>query len=66
VNSPHELQAQVLSHKAGDNIKLTVSRNGQSLELNLTLAGLPNNMKNIEKDKQNSLQNPEQENKQTY
>jgi predicted metalloprotease with PDZ domain len=66
VNSPYELQSQVLSHKVGDNVKLTISRNGQSLELNLTLTGLPNNMKNIEKDKQNSLQNPEQENKQTY
>lgn len=59
VNSPYELYSQVLSHKVGDNVKLTVSRNGQSLELNLTLAGLPNSLKNIEKDKRNSLQNSE-------
>jgi len=38
----------------GDNVKLTVSRNGQSLELNLTLSGLPNSIKNVEKDKRNS------------
>jgi len=66
VNSPYELYSQVLSHKVGDNVKLTVSRNGQSLELNLTLSGLPDSIKNVEKDKQNSLQNSEQENKQTY
>jgi len=66
VNSPYELYSQVLSHKVGDNVKLTVSRNGQSLELNLTLSGLPNSIKNVEKDKRNSLQNSEQENKQTY
>ena len=66
VNSPYELYSQVLSHKVGDNVKLTVNRNGQSLELNLTLAGLPNSLKNIEKDKRNSLQNSEQDNKQTY
>ena len=41
----------------GDNVKLTVSRNGQSLELNLTLSGLPDSIKNVDKDKQNSLQN---------
>ena len=52
VNNPYELYSQVLSHKVGDNVKLTVSRNGQNLELNLTLSGLPNNIKNIEKDKQ--------------
>ena len=66
VNSPYELYSQVLSHKVGDNIKLTVSRNGQSLELNLTLSGLQDSIKNVEKDKRNSLQNSEQENKQTY
>ena len=66
VNSPYDLQSQVLSHKVGDNVKLTVSRNGQSLELNLTLSGLPKSLKTIEKDKGNSLQNSEQENKQTY
>lgn len=66
VNSPYELYSQVLSHKVGDNIKLTVSRNGQSLELNLTLSGLPNSIKNVEKDKRNNLQNSGQENKQTY
>ena len=66
VNSPFELKTQVLSHKIGDNVKLTVSRNGQNQELNLTLSGLPNNLKNIDKDKQNSLQNSEQESKQTY
>jgi len=65
VNSPHELYSQVLSHKVGDNVKLTVSRNGQSLELNLTLSGLPKSLKNIEKDKRNSLKNSDQENKQT-
>ena len=63
LNSPYELYSLVLSHKVGDSVKLTVSRNGQSLELNLTLAGLPNSLKNIEKDKRNSLQNPEKENK---
>jgi len=72
VNGPNELYSQVLSHKVGDNVKLTVNRNGQSLELNLTLAGLPGSIKNVEKDKQNnSLQNSQQENsqqenKQTY
>jgi C-terminal processing protease CtpA/Prc len=65
VNSPYELYSQVLSHKVGDNVKLTVSRNGQSLELNLTLSGLPESIKNLEKDKQNNSQNSEQENKQT-
>ena len=65
VNSPYELKAQVFSHKSGDNVKLTVSRNGQSLELNLTLSGLPKSLKNIEKDTRSSLQNPEKENKQT-
>ena len=54
VNSPYELYSQVLSHKVGDNVKLTVSRNGQSLELNLTLSELPNSIKNVEKDKRNS------------
>ena len=54
VNNPSELYSQVLSHKVGDNVKLTVSRNGQSLELNLTLSGLPNSIKNVEKDKRNS------------
>ena len=63
VNSPYELYSQVLSHKVGDNVKLTVSRNGQSLELSLTLSGLLNSIKNVEKDKRNSLQNSEQENK---
>ena len=63
VNSPYELYSQVLSHKVGDNVKLTVNRNGQSLELNLTLSGLADSIKNIKKDKQNSLQNLEQENK---
>ena len=65
VNGPYELKAQVFSHKAEDNVKLTVSRNGQSLELNLTLSGLPKSLKNIEKDKRNSLKNSDQENKQT-
>ena len=51
VNNPYELYSQVLRHKAGDNVKLTVSRNGQSLELNLTLSGLPDSIKNVEKDK---------------
>ena len=66
VNNPIELKLLVRSHEVGDTIKLTVSRNGQSLELNLTLSGLPNIIKNVEKDKRNSLQNSEQENKQTY
>jgi len=60
VNSPYELYSQVLSHKVGDNVKLTVNRNGQSLELNLTLSGLPDSIKNIKKDKRDSLQNSEQ------
>ena len=59
VNSPYSLYSQVLSHKVGDSVKLTVSRSGQSLELNLTLSGLPDSIKNIEKDKQDRLQNPE-------
>jgi len=57
VNSPYELYSQVLIHKVGDSVKLTVSRNGQSLELNLTVSGLSDSIKNVEKDKQNSLQN---------
>jgi len=65
VNNPIELKLLVRSHEVGDTIKLTVSRNGQSLELNLTLSGLPDSIKNIEKDKRDSLQNPEKENKQT-
>ena len=60
VNGPYELKAQVFSHKAEDNVKLTVSRNGQSLELNLTLSGLPDSIKNFKKDKRDSLQNSEQ------
>ena len=63
VDNPYEFNAQVFSHNVGDNVKLTVSRNGQSLELNLTLSGLADSIKNIKKDKQNSLQNLEQENK---
>jgi len=56
VNNPYELYSQVLSHKVGDNVKLIVSRNGQSLELNLTLSGFQDSVKNVEKDKQKSLQ----------
>ena len=60
VDNPYEFKVQVFSHKVGDTIKLTVSRNGQILELNLTLSGLADSIKNIKKDKQNSLQNSEQ------
>ena len=62
VNSPYELYSQVLSHKVGDNVKLTVNRNGQSLELNLTLSGLPDGPNSIEKNKQNCCRDLEQEN----
>ena len=65
VDNPYEFKAQVFSYKVGDNVKLTVSRNGQSLELNLTLSGLPNGPNSIEKNKQNCCQNSKQEDKQT-
>jgi hypothetical protein len=60
INNPYELYSQVLSHKVGDSVKLIVSRNELSLELNLTLSELPNSIRNIEKGKRNSLQDPGQ------
>jgi C-terminal processing protease CtpA/Prc len=63
VNNPKELYIQVVSHKVGDNVKITVTRNGQNLELNLTLASSPNSGKNIEQDQQNNSQNSGQDNK---
>ena len=62
VDNPYEFKAQVFGHKVGDNVKLTVSRNGQSLELNLTLSGLPDGPNSIEKNKQNCCRDLEQEN----
>ena len=66
VDNPYEFKAMVFNHKVGDTVKLTVSRNGQSLELNLTLSGLPDGPNSIEKNKQNCCRDLEQENKQTY
>jgi C-terminal processing protease CtpA/Prc len=63
VDNPYEFKAQVFGHKVGDNVKLTVSRNGQSLELNLTLSGLPDGPNNVAKNKQNCCRDLEQENK---
>ena len=63
VNNPYEFKAMVFNHKVGDDVKLTVSRNGQNLELNLILSGLPDGSKSIEKNKQNCYRDLEQENK---
>jgi C-terminal processing protease CtpA/Prc len=63
VNNPVELYNQVLKHKVGDIIKITVSRNGQNLELSLTLASKQDIVKNIEQNKQNSQQDSGQDKK---
>ena len=63
VNSPSELYNQVLKSKVGDNVKITVSTNGQNVELNLTLAAKPDSVKNIEQNKQNCFQDSEQDKK---
>ena len=71
VNNPQELSQQVLSHKVGDTIKLTISRNGQSQDFSVTLAGWPavnkNNLQNGQnnQNKQNNLQNSGTQNQQT-
>lgn len=49
VKSPENLLQAVLGHKAGDTIKVTINRSGQSQELNVTLASsssvLPDSLK---------------------
>lgn len=65
VNNPEELYLQLLKHKVGDNIKITVSRNEQSIELNLTLSERPKTIKNIDKDEQTGPQDSGQTDKQT-
>ncbi|MCL4378589.1 MAG: PDZ domain-containing protein [Actinobacteria bacterium] len=71
INKPQELLQQVLSHKVGDTVKLTISRNGQSQDLNVTLTGWPalskNNLQNGQnyQNKQNNLQNSGIQNQQT-
>jgi predicted metalloprotease with PDZ domain len=66
VTSPAELFAVVQSHKVGDNVKVTVSRNNQSMELNVALGSFKDCMSNIEKSNQNNSQNTESENNKVY
>ena len=66
VASPTELNTAVQSHKVGDNVKVTVSRNNQSMELNVILGAFKDIMPNIEKSNQDNLKNPESESNQVY
>jgi len=42
INEQNTVAAVIRSHKVGDKLKLTVDRNGQSLELTATLGEAPN------------------------
>lgn len=55
VTSPAELFAAVQSHKVGDIVKVTVSRNNQSMELSVTLGAFKDCISNIEKSNQDNL-----------
>jgi C-terminal processing protease CtpA/Prc len=66
VASSIELNTAVQSHKVGDNIKVTVNRNKQSMELNVTLGAFKDIMPNIEKNNQDNLHNSESESNQVY
>jgi predicted metalloprotease with PDZ domain len=66
VASPAELYTEVQSHKVGDNVKVTVNRNGQSMELNVTLGSFKDIVPNIKKNNQNNLEKSESQGNQVY
>lgn len=63
VKNPQELLAAVMSHTAGDNVKLTVTRDGQNVELTVTLGSLKDSIQNNQGDENNNPQAPETGNK---